>query len=818
LEVIKLKNYKDGLTVLSDLIKAVIDIKKTQPTIQVLLNQGDYIGALDLIAETKILLRGAQENDFNEYKNINRKHNVSVGLSSVRGLINLNTQLSEMLKMIGQLMESEFCDLLFGEFKLFLEMAKDENHPSYKWALSLLEGTGDFISYNLNYEHIKNHSSSLIFGLIRTDKIYTALNSYRESILPLVKTLTNELMPPVEIEKPAERPLPIPNDKNPPSTANSTAVAAANALQKKVKSLSFDKFMKIVTSMYIVLLQVQNQVAQINEMIVLIIKDAESKNVSLGEVRPDMLSPSIKNDNVYSASNDDLLGGLTESSLPKSMSNESVPKVYQQFVNQSMEILHAVSDLCHERLGKFLSLRAEQNSQLNFKDFFKLFDMSWRFIKFSESFCQRSCIGLRGTMLTQSRSFLNYFHMERSKQLVQLIDIEQWIHLEVIPIDYQTMVNKITKSNGRAIILDDFEDLASNIIKDGSEDAPLINPKSPSVDELKKSPSQEMLSLLVIDGYQYAIVSCVLPLIKIVEDYLTILSNVSSFGTEVLNKITEILKLFNSRVCSLIVGGAVVETQVLKKINAKHLALAGNSVTFVFSLIPHIKRRISELLPENQRVLVNELDKVLLDLKSNRDQIYGRIVLVMEDRAVAHCHIISETDWDKTMEPRKNSISSLNVVEGEANSNANVSDYMKNLVKETVGLHKVIKKYMLRDHLKTLFSLIFTGMTKRIETELNKVEIFSAVGKNRILSDIQYFISVLSVLDHVDGPGNSLEVMANNIRIKDIREKSRPLPVPPPAPTSNSNDAKKLFKDFSTFSSNVGSSLGKFVSKGQPNK
>ena len=41
---------------------------------------------------------------------------------------------------------------------------------------------------------------------------------------------------------------------------------------------------------------------------------------------------------------------------------------------------------------------------------------------------------------------------------------------------------------------------------------------------------------------------------------------------------------------------------------------------------------------------------------------------------------------------------------------------------------------------------------------------------NRLLAESQYFIEHLGLLDDVDGPGNNLEVVVNNIKIKDKRQ------------------------------------------------
>ncbi len=76
---------------------------------------------------------------------------------------------------------------------------------------------------------------------------------------------------------------------------------------------------------------------------------------------------------------------------------------------------------------------------------------------------------------------------------------------------------------------------------------------------------------------------------------------------------------------------------------------------------------------------------------------------------------------------------------------------------------------------------------KRLEQELGRLELYSSSGKNRcvslqwrlniihtdrLLTDVQFFISVLTSLDHIDGPGNRLEVVVNNIRIRDRRDKN----------------------------------------------
>ena len=91
------------------------------------------------------------------------------------------------------------------------------------------------------------------------------------------------------------------------------------------------------------------------------------------------------------------------------------------------------------------------------------------------------------------------------------------------------------------------------------------------------------------------------------------------------------------------------------------------------------------------------------------------------------------------------------------------------LVKETSTLHKVLAKYLSNDTLKAIMSDVFKAYSAKLEEEFKKLDLFSSAGKNRLLIDVQYYIEKLSALDGTDGPSNHMEVVVNNIKIKDKR-------------------------------------------------
>lgn len=159
-------------------------------------------------------------------------------------------------------------------------------------------------------------------------------------------------------------------------------------LAKRFKALTFDDFYQLLAKVFLVLLQLQRRIAFLNELIISGLKEMESRGIAIGY------------DNFVAK--EALQSPTSPIQLTSSVDTNSAPATkYSQLILETSDILFATSDLAHVRCGKLLTLRAEQNSQLNFKDFRKLFEMTWIFVNVGEWICQRSCIGLRGTLMTQ---------------------------------------------------------------------------------------------------------------------------------------------------------------------------------------------------------------------------------------------------------------------------------------------------------------------------------------------------------------------------------------------------------------------------------
>ncbi|KAJ1657603.1 hypothetical protein IWQ61_003017 [Dispira simplex] len=508
------------------------------------------------------------------------------------------------------------------------------------------------------------------------------------------------------------------------------------------------------------------------------------------------------------------------------------------------ELVDAMLHLSHVQCARAIGHRSEQNAQLDLKSFYRLYALSWAFIFEMESTTLQTCFGLRGTLISQSKAFLNHFHMERTKQLILLIENDQWSQ-KGVPIDFQQMVDRIVGSarlkptpvtnrsssptNATPAKHTPTEDSRSPGKPAGANDGipgrarsqskpsrtvpPLLvlkidsdnknrsyptdtaqrQPHRPSMESIsslldsvdqdpwyadpellqsyRRSSStmgeaKDTQSCVVVQGQSFHVVGCSLMLLKLMIDYIQCAANVQILAADVLQRIVEIFKLFNSRTCQVILGAGAMRSAGLRNITAKHIALASQSLGLVITLLPFVRECLRQTLNTSHEGLLDEFDRILKDYKEHQSELHNKLVTIMTERAQFHGKTIQATDWDV--------------------KNANPKDFnptpnMELLVKETKTLHKVLGKYLPMDILQEVMSSVLRMYTQKLSDHLRTVTITTVQGKQRLLGDIQYFVQRLSTMDHIEPPGNQLEVLVNNLSIAP-KTSPPPLPIRSPAP------------------------------------
>ncbi|KAJ3614958.1 hypothetical protein NHX12_018527 [Muraenolepis orangiensis] len=243
--------------------------------------------------------------------------------------------------------------------------------------------------------------------------------------------------------------------------------------------------------------------------------------------------------------------------------------------NNLQELLDAASDLSHDRCVKVLVARAKDGSleRLSPAEFVGLSRAVEAFAGHTEALCCRRSVSLRGALQSQANRFVHRFHEERKTKL------------------------RIT----------------------------LPERKPPGKVEERK-PGE----FLLVDGQKYAVVGTVLLLIRIFLEYCKCINDIPSITTDLLARLSDLLKHFNSRSCQLVLGAGALQVVGLKTITTKNLALASRCLQLVVHYIPVIRAHFESRLQPKQYSALRHFDHITKDYNDHIAEISAKLVAIMD--------------------------------------------------------------------------------------------------------------------------------------------------------------------------------------------
>ncbi|XP_075562819.1 vacuolar protein sorting-associated protein 54 isoform X2 [Pelecanus crispus] len=273
-----------------------------------------------------------------------------------------------------------------------------------------------------------------------------------------------------------------------------------------------------------------------------------------------------------------------------------------RLANNIQELLYNASDICHDRSVKFLMARAKDGflEKLNSNEFVALSRLMEGFILDTEQICGRKSMSLRGALQSQANRFVNRFHEERKTKLSLLLDNERWKQAEV-PAEFQDLVDSVS---------------------DGRISLPEKKPAAPE----ERKPTE----FLIVEGQKYATVGTVLLLIRIILEYCQCVDNIPSITTDMLTRLSDLLKYFNSRSCQLVLGAGALQVVGLKTITTKNLALSSRCLQLIVHYIPIIRAHFEARLQPKQFSMLRHFDHITKDYHDHIAEISAKLVAIMD--------------------------------------------------------------------------------------------------------------------------------------------------------------------------------------------
>ncbi|XP_065816659.1 LOW QUALITY PROTEIN: vacuolar protein sorting-associated protein 54 [Labrus bergylta] len=580
-------------------LKLMAAVHQTQPTVQLLLSTSEFVGALELISTTKEVLQ--QE------------------LQGIHSFRHLGSQLCELEKLIDKMMVEDFSMYARSDLNRCL---KDEP--------LVLEKVD-----KPNAVSEKERLESLVFGLLRQRKL-DFLDIYSDESILAAKAIVTQCV--------AESVLHIEDIDTEVVTklADQMRVMTYHQWFELLKNV-FESFLLFLQRIKVTLNVVRNVVLEVlasNQRTRLL--EEAARGSSGQDVSPcpssllqgeaelayltheglfisDALSEAQQHQGVQDqgsrvqqgrveAANNDSASGSTEGATGREqsfMSGENMmPSDLElnRVINNLQELLYTASDVSHDRCVKLLTARAKDGSleRLSSAEFVRLSQAVEGFVRDTEELCGRRSNSLKGALQSQANRFVHRFHEERKTKLSLLLDNERWKQAEV-PAEFQDLVNSI--ADGRIA-------LPERKIS-GPED---------------RKPSD----FLLVNGQKYAVVGTVLLLIRIFLEYCQCVNDIASIATDMLTRLSDLLKHFNSRSCQLVLGAGALQVVGLKTITTKNLALASRCLQLVVHYIPVIRAHFETKLQPKQFSVLRHFDHITKDYNDHIAEISAKLVAIMD--------------------------------------------------------------------------------------------------------------------------------------------------------------------------------------------
>ncbi|CAB9516889.1 protein sorting-associated protein 54 [Seminavis robusta] len=347
-------------------------------------------------------------------------------------------------------------------------------------------------------------------------------------------------------------------------------------------------------------------------------------------------------------------------------------------------IVASAAELSAKSIAELLRLRKEVHSLVTLDEMRRIWDTCTKFVEEVEKLSGHKCVALRSMLLTQAKAFVERKHDSNMSSLAAALDSERWTQCEVSA-ERQTALTMLC--SGRAGYT-----TGRRLVRQSSvEENPALTAKSPEAE---------------VEGIRYKVVWSCLLLVEMIMTNIEAAARFNNLASNVVGKVSELLRLFNSRATQLVLGaGAIHSAARLKSINAKHLSLVTQCLGMIIALLPHIRAALMSQLPPKQHTLLTDLDKIKKEYADHNEKVLNKFVTIIggivEHGLAKH---IGGIDFDARARDPK-----LTSEDGVA-----CCVFLEGVITNTRKMHQVLSALLPPEHLQDVFSRIFAFIDQKI--------------------------------------------------------------------------------------------------------
>ncbi|KAK6284955.1 hypothetical protein POUND7_003907 [Theobroma cacao] len=757
-QIQELNANRTNLFALQHKLKLILSVNQALSALKLLVASAECAGALDVIDDLQHLLDGDELTGLHCFRHL-RDH-VVASIDSINSILS------------AEFMRASIHDTGDADAVILLK-------AKARASISL---NGKDVEVKLDEEETSNFRDRLlplIIGLLRTAKLPFVLRTYRDTLTAdmktAIKTAVAELLPvlvarPLESDLTAERSMDVDG--------------GGSSLASKLRSLSSESFVQLLAAIFKIVQAHLVRAAEVKRAIEWIMcnldghyaADSVASAIALGA----MVAESSQESNgqggpllPYAPLRSTAKALSSPGKASDAISPSNLSKNFRADVlRENTEAVFAACDAAHGRWAKLLGVRALLHPRLRLQEFLSIYNITQEFTTATEKIGGRLGYSIRGTLQSQAKSFVDFQHESRMTKIKAVLDQETWVEVDV-PDEFQAIVSSL---HSEAIISGNKDNAETNMTSysdmvacnEGSQVADTglqgaleqheqtdssgttaLNAAQGKAEAIEKMKSDSVTSsqsnssnmkergkpttqMLEYGGVGYHMVNCGLILVKMLSEYIDMNHLLPSLSLEVVHRVVEILKFFNTRTCQLVLGAGAMQVSGLKSITSKHLALASQVISFTYAIIPEIRQILFLKVPEPRKsLLLLEFDRVAQDYKVHRDEIHTKLVQIMRERLLVHLRglpqIVESWNRPEDAEPQP-------------------SQFARSLIKEVGYLQRVLSRTLHEVDVQAIFRQVVVIFHSQISEAFSRLEITTPQAKDRLHRDIKHILGCIRSL------------------------------------------------------------------------
>jgi vacuolar protein sorting-associated protein 54 len=704
LKVVEMKRRRQNLRKLTDSVDQLQAVIVGLSHCDEIVNKGELEIAMTRLDAVERLITGALDTTdpaATSWLDARLPPNI-IDLRGLRAMEGVFDGIDELKFRVGRGFEARFVETLLTDLREHVKSVPNQSTLE-RWVAASSKGRGiqqrakstsTLPAYLSTSEKLRSDLRASLYGLSGAQFTNQASASFRDAIMREMKTIIRRYLPSSTDDDAESMTSVSTRGGRGHSSQDKNSILARN-LRAMDPADAEEFFTNIFTDVGEVLRRLSTQV----KVLLDVTSGVSTPPASAGGLRSPPRSPYMHNIDSYMGNG-----------APASASNDLQMELMQALDMSSL--LGQAVDAAQTQITKLLKVRSEATANLPLERFLRYFNLCRLFADECEAVSGRSGAALKSIVNNHITDFVPKFGDLEKQELAKAMDSDRWEPKDFEADDTEVLARILKGMESDPPSWSETGDLLREI------EQPATNGDSTTTNgttEEKPKEKSKITTPAIVDEEKYTISSSSTFVLRGIERFEILLSAIPSMTSEVSSSLCDYIKLFNSRLCQLILGAGAMHSAGLKNINTKHLAIASQTLSFVIAILPYIRecarRRIASALNKSA---IGEFDNVKRLLQDQQVSIHDKLTDILSGRATVHMRSLKKVEWDT-----------------EAEINKDVSSSMESLTKDTVTMHKVINKYLSEMQVRMIMSPVFESYREQVGKVIVDAPVKTQGGKAR---------------------------------------------------------------------------------------